>query len=100
MHLLGKALPVLVVSAAFSLSAQAADVQLGEKLHQDNCISCHVSMAGGDGSGLYTREDRRVNSFDSLVTQVNRCNVNLGVGWFDDEVEAVAAYLNANYYQF
>ena len=100
MHLLGKALPVLVVSAAFSLSVQAADVQLGEKLHQDNCISCHVSMAGGDGSGLYTREDRRVNSFDSLVTQVNRCNVNLGVGWFDDEVEAVAAYLNANYYQF
>lgn len=95
-----KAVSILAVSAAFSLSAQASDVERGEQLHQDNCISCHVSMAGGDGSGLYTRADRQVGSYDSLVTQVNRCNVNLDVGWFDDEVEAVAAFLDDRYYKF
>jgi mono/diheme cytochrome c family protein len=95
-----KMLCALIAFPAFSLAANAGDAQAGEKLHQENCISCHVSMAGGDGSGLYTRADRRVGSFDSLVTQVNRCNVNLGVGWFDDEVEAVAAYLNTQYYKF
>jgi hypothetical protein len=41
-----------------------------------------------------------VKSFDSLVTQVNRCNVNLGTGWFDEEVESVARYLSENYYKF
>ncbi|AGA32506.1 hypothetical protein TVNIR_0816 [Thioalkalivibrio nitratireducens DSM 14787] len=100
MRYLGTALGTLFVATTFAAPSQASDVGLGEKLHQENCVSCHVSMVGGDGSELYTRHTRGVESFDSLVTQVNRCNVNLGTGWFDDEVEAVAHYLNENYYQF
>ncbi len=73
--------------------AHAGDPALGEKLHQENCVSCH-------GTEVYTRDDRMVGSMSSLITQVNRCNVNLGTGWFDDEVEAVAAYLGENYYNF
>ncbi|MBS0002640.1 MAG: cytochrome c [Thioalkalivibrio sp.] len=73
--------------------ALASDPALGEELHQENCVSCH-------GTEVYTRDDRMVDSMSSLITQVNRCNVNLGTGWFDDEVEAVAAYLGENYYNF
>ncbi len=73
--------------------AHASDPALGEKLHQENCVSCH-------GTEVYTRDNRMIGSMSSLVTQVNRCNVNLGTGWFDDEVEAVAAYLSENYYKF
>ena len=62
-------------------------------LHDFNCVSCR-------GTEAYTRDDRMIHSMVSLITQVNRCNVNLGTGWFDDEVESVATYLSENYYQF
>lgn len=91
---------MLLAFVAAGMAPASADPGKGEALHQQNCVSCHVSMVGGDGSELYTRETRRVGSFPSLVAQVNRCNVNLGVGWFDDEVEAVAEYLNAAFYRF
>lgn len=78
---------------AIGSPAQAGDAAMGGELHQQHCVSCH-------GTEVYTRDNRMVGSLDSLITQVNRCNVNLGTGWFDDEVEAVAAYLSENYYNF
>lgn len=83
----------ILLAVSLGNPVHAADPALGKKLHQENCISCH-------GTEVYTRENRMIGSMDSLITQVNRCNVNLGTGWFDDEVEAVATYLNENYYKF
>lgn len=77
-----------------------SDVRRGESLHTNNCVSCHTSMVGGDGSGLYTRADRRVNSREQLVSQVRRCESTLGLRWFDDDVMSVVEYLNENYYKF
>ncbi len=91
---------VLALSLGGASTALADDIRVGQDLHSDNCISCHADMVGGDGSGLYTRDNRMVGSHDELVAQVNNCNVNLGTNWFDDEVNAVVAYLNAEYYQF
>lgn len=91
---------VLALSLGGASTALADDIRKGQELHSDNCISCHADMVGGDGSELYTRENRMVGSHDDLVAQVNNCNANLGINWFDDEVDAVVAYLNAEYYQF
>jgi mono/diheme cytochrome c family protein len=88
----GTAIGTLFVVAVTG-AAQAGDPGKGHELHYENCLSCH-------GTEAYTREDRKIGSLDSLITQVNRCNVSLGTGWFDDEVEAVANYLNENYYKF
>ncbi len=90
----------LALSLSGANIALADDIRMGQELHSDNCISCHADMVGGDGSDLYTRSNRMVGSHDELVAQVNNCNVNLGTNWFDDEVNAVVAYLNAEYYQF
>ncbi|WP_019627084.1 cytochrome c [Thioalkalivibrio sp. ALJT] len=90
----------LVLSLTGAQAALADDIRAGQQLHADNCISCHADMVGGDGSGLYTRDNRMVGSHPELVAQVNNCNVNLGTNWFDDEVDAVVTYLNAEYYQF
>jgi len=88
------AIPLGILLAGVVLASPLhAEAALGQELHQDNCVSCH-------GSEVYTREDRMIGSMDSLITQVNRCNVNLGTGWFDDEVEAVARFLNESYYNF
>lgn len=92
----------LVLATAMGLLAAPvqADIKRGENLHGANCVSCHASMVGGNGSILYTRADRRVTSLNQLVTQVNRCEATLGLRWFEEDVMAVVEYLNRNYYKF
>lgn len=78
--------------------AAAADVAKGHDLHQQNCLSCHSSMTGGKPNSLYTRDNRRVNSLAGLNKQVRRCELSLGLKWFDDDINNVAAYLNETFY--
>jgi mono/diheme cytochrome c family protein len=73
--------------------AMAADQQNGSELHTENCTRCH-------DSSVYTRDNRRVQSLPKLGTQVRFCKDNLGVAWFDDEVDDVIHYLNSQYYKF
>ena len=77
-----------------------ADAAAGKALHAKNCISCHASSYGGDGSAIYTREYRKVNTSKGLVAQVRNCNTNIGLNWFEDEELNVAAHLYQTYYKF
>ncbi|MFN4263645.1 MAG: cytochrome c [Thioalkalivibrionaceae bacterium] len=84
-------------------TAKADDVRAGKALHDSaNCVECHVSRFGSatDPFAVYKREDRRVNNFNALVSMVDACNVNLDVGWFPDEVEQVARYLEDAHYDY
>lgn len=95
----------LIVLLASIQSAQAApfanaDAKAGQALVEKNCISCHASSYGEDGSGIYTRDHRKVNSAKGLVAQIRNCNTMLGLKWFEDEELNVAAYLNQKYYHF
>ena len=99
-----KSIPILLW--LFSLHAVAndmfakADVAAGKALLEKNCISCHASSYGGDGSGIYMREYPKVKTSKGLVAQVRSCNTMLGLKWFEDEELNVAAYLNQTYYKF
>ncbi|MFN2288951.1 MAG: hypothetical protein ABR578_11525 [Chromatocurvus sp.] len=75
------------------LSATAADGVDASDLIENNCTSCH-------GSEMYTREDRKVNSLSALKTQVQACNTNLNTGMSPEQLEAIAALLNEEYYKF
>ncbi len=77
-----------------------ADVAAGKSLHEKNCISCHASSYGGDGSGIYTRDYPKVKTSKGLVAQVRNCNTMIGLKWFEEEELNVAAYLNQTYYKF
>ena len=77
-----------------------ANVGAGKALHETNCISCHASSYGGDGSGMYTRDYGKVKTSKGLVAQVRSCNTMIGLKWFEDEELNVAAYLNQTYYKF
>ena len=46
------------------------------------------------------RADHRVKTPAQLLAQVQACNTNLGKGYFPDEEEHIAAYLNLQYYKF
>lgn len=77
-----------------------ADMNAGKMLHQQHCISCHASSYGGDGTAIYTREYRKIQTAKGLLAQVRNCNTNIGLKWFEDEELNVAGYLNQHYYQF
>ena len=97
----------LILSFSLALSSLAvaepftsADANAGKALVTKNCVSCHAESFGGDGSGIYTRESRKVKTSKGLVAQVRSCNTMIGLKWFEDEELNVAKYLNQTYYKF
>jgi hypothetical protein len=54
----------------------------------------------GDGTLIYTRQDRRVRDFDRLKVMVARCNTELRLDLFPEDEVDVASYLNEQYYKF
>ena len=84
---------ITAVLATLSSSSFAIDVNHGKSLQQENCMSCH-------DDGIYTREERRVTTLDALRQQVQRCETNLNLTWFPEDVDAVIEYLNTSFYKF
>ena len=78
---------------AASQTALAIDINHGKSLQQKNCMSCH-------DDSIYSREERRVTSSDALRAQVQRCETNLNLQWFPEDVDAVIEYLNTSFYKF
>ena len=91
MHCKKQILPILLAMTAGPL--YAADTSHGKSLQQKNCMGCH-------DDGMYTRDNRRVNSLDGLQKQVTRCERSLGLQWFDEDISAVTDYLNASFYHY
>jgi len=89
----------IIFSIGFSY-AYANDVERGRILHNENCIKCHAAMYGGDGSTMYLREERHIESLKALNMQVKRCKNSLGLPWPEDQIDDLIAYLNATFYHF
>lgn len=67
--------------------------QRGELLYSTHCVSCHTSE-------VHWRDKRLATDWASLKAQVRRWESNIGLGWGEDDVVAVARYLNALHYHF
>lgn len=77
------------------------DPKIGQTLvNQQKCAACHARLTGGDGTELYLRGNRRVTSPDKLRAQIAYCNSQLKSGFFPEDEEHVAAFLNREYYKF
>jgi hypothetical protein len=77
-----------------------ADLALGSQLITEHrCAACHRSKVGGDGSAIY-RPAGRINTAGFLRGMVEQCNTELRLSLFPDEVTAVAAVLNRDFYRF
>lgn len=93
------ALPAAAQTTAATLFA-GADLALGSRLIVDkSCGRCHVARYGGDGSAIY-RPQGRINTPTALRAQVERCNNELKLSLFSEEVDAIAAVLNRDHYRF
>ncbi|MCG8426141.1 MAG: cytochrome c [Chromatiales bacterium] len=91
--LYGTMCATLAASALVSAPLFAADAEEGKRLVDENCYACH-------GTEIYTRADRRVTTRPGLTKQVQRCELALGLQWFDEDVENAAHYLNLEFYHF
>lgn len=94
------ALALLAVATAHAQPFAGGDAKKGKALVEQKCVACHVSLYGGDGSGIYTRADRKVKTPQQLAARISGCNANTGAGWFPEDELNVGAYLNSAYYHF
>ena len=88
---------IICIFAAYPLIA-GSDTQSnpvkGERLFkQSQCLSCH-------GTDIFTRKNRVVKNLNALEKKVRRCDSELDIHWFDDEIRHVVSYLNKTYYKF
>ena len=98
----------LMTLGLLSLSALAladpfpkGNAQSGQKLFSKyDCSSCHRARMGGDGSAIFTRTERTVQSPDELLVQMERCSGAIGKSLSGQEKQDLAAYLNKTYYRF
>ena len=91
--------PIATLSAASPF--EGADEGAGSALHTDKCVACHESKYGGEeGSAIYLRPDRRVNTVSQLRTQLTACTTQLSLDLFPEDEDNIGAYLNNHYYHF
>lgn len=78
-----------------------ADLALGQKLIAEHkCSSCHARRVGGDGNDIYKQPGSKVANAALLRGMVEYCNTELGLGMFPEEVTAVSAVLNRDFYKY
>ena len=65
----------------------------GELLYSTHCIACHSTQ-------VHWRDKKRARDWASLQTEVNNWQKLSGLGWNEDDVVAVARYLNACCYHY
>ena len=104
---LARTLALIALLAATAAFAQkqpapfaAGDAKAGKALVERDCVSCHAAKFAGDPDKMYTRADHRVKTPAKLLAQVQACNTNLAKGYFPEEEEHIAAYLNLEFYKF
>ena len=94
----------LLAASTATLAQQLApfangDPAQGQALVDKDCNECHIRQFG-DRDRIFTRADRRVMTAQQLRAQVAFCNTQLATGYFPEEEEHVAAWLNQRYYHF
>ncbi|MBN2865520.1 MAG: hypothetical protein JXK16_05880 [Thiotrichales bacterium] len=80
----------LALSVFMSQAAVASEMP-GKALHeQADCMKCHAAKP---------YDPSKTDTYPKLVKMVQFCNDNLNAGFFEDEVEQLAEYLNKEYYK-
>lgn len=97
----GRQLPAFLLLMCLGLpAALAAEPSKGQALHDKHCVSCHVEQYGGDGTQMYLRTNRLIQSRPALDKRVAFCNKMVKAGLSPDDEKAISAYLAERYYKF
>ncbi len=83
---------VPVTRAAVSEAAQTGE-NSGRLLYETHCVACHSEE-------VHWRDKRQAKDWNSLLIQVERWQASMHLLWRQDEIFAVAHYLNAQHYGY
>jgi mono/diheme cytochrome c family protein len=92
----GSALIGTALMLAAALAASAAPnsgASRGELLYTTYCVGCHTTQ-------VHWRDRKLATTWESLKAEVRRWQQTEGLGLEDDDIVAIAGYLNAFYYHF
>ena len=84
---------MLLLAAASVASAQTPPPSRGALLYENHCIGCHTEQ-------MHWRDKRVASDWPSLLMQVRRWQGNSGQRWNDEDIDAVARYLNERHYRY
>lgn len=85
-------LPLLLIACAAGAHAQASPSR-GQLLYTTHCIECHTTQ-------MHWRDRRQARDWDTLRTWVRHWQGESRLQWTDEDVDAVARYLNDTVYHF
>ncbi|MGA8147467.1 MAG: cytochrome c [Gallionellaceae bacterium] len=88
----------VVLVVLFGIVADAGaqpmrDSTRGELLYSTHCIACHTTQ-------VHWREKKLVTDWASLRAEIRHWQKFSNLEWSDDDIAAVARYLNALYYRY
>lgn len=84
---------ICLLSLVLYAGLAEAQTGRGELLYTTHCNECHTTQA-------HWREKKLATDWGSLVAEVGRWQANARLEWSDDDVDAVARYLNAIFYRY
>jgi mono/diheme cytochrome c family protein len=92
-----KSILLLIALTLAANSALAAllpgDAAKGKAVHDKQCVACH-------DSSVYSRANRRVNSPEALIGQVNGCVRQTGAKLDREQINDLVNYLDESFYKF
>ncbi len=92
---------LLACSTAQASPFADGNAENGKKLFAKyECDSCHIGKVGGDGSAIFTRQNRIVRSAAALIPRIKVCSGAVGANLTAPEEQDLAAHLNKTYYHF
>lgn len=85
---------MLLLSVMAFSSVLQADMKEAKALFDEaKCMECH------NNEDFKNRKDK-VSNFHKLTKSVNDCSSSTDTGWFEEENDDVARYLNNKFYHF
>lgn len=91
--MLARMCTLMVFANILVIPPASADKERGQALYENHCQFCH-------GETVHQRESNLVESMQVLRAWVRSWSVHEGLNWSMEEVNDVAQYLNAKFYQF
>jgi len=75
-----------------------------EMMADANCLTCHASPPTAQPASIaftnpFSAAGSKIETKADVAKWVRLCDAQLNVGWFPDEVEEVANYLNDEFYK-
>jgi mono/diheme cytochrome c family protein len=85
-------LPLLLIACCVGVHAQAAPSR-GQLLYTTHCVECHSTQ-------MHWRDGRQARDWETLRTWVRHWALESRLQWTEDDVDAVARYLDDSVYKF